>query len=135
MADIVSQKKRSFIMSRVKSSGNKSTEASLAKIFAELKIKGWRRNTNLPGRPDFIFPVLNVAVFADGCFWHGHKCRNTTPKTNRAYWKKKISANLIRDKRANRVLRSQGWHVFRVRECAITKKKLPAKLIQILKPR
>ena len=131
--DTIPRKKRSFIMSQVKSNGNISTEISLINLFKAMRITGWRRKIVLPGSPDFIFKDQHVAVFADGCFWHGHKCRNTVPKTNSAFWKEKISANILRDKRVTRILRSKGWHVFRIWECKIAKGKIPKLLLRLLR--
>jgi len=89
MADVFSKAKRSFVMSRIRSRGNKDTELALAKLFRRNKITGWRRQVQIvtsprPSphssdkrgegvkvRPDFIFPKLKLAVFVDGCFWHG----------------------------------------------------------------
>ena len=72
MNDTFTKKKRSQIMKAVKSKGNISTEIKLIKLFKEKKIKGWRRNYKLFGNPDFVFPKSKIALFADGCFWHGH---------------------------------------------------------------
>ena len=91
MPDTVSKKKRSEIMKANKPMGNKSTELKLIQFFKQLSLKGWRRNCKIAGsKPDFVFPKKRIAVFADGCFWHGHNCRNLTPKQNSEYWQKKI---------------------------------------------
>jgi DNA mismatch endonuclease (patch repair protein) len=119
MADTFSDRERSQIMRAVKSKGNKSTEARLIRLFKEHGITGWRRNANLPGHPDFVFPKAKVAVFADGCFWHGHGCRNVTPADHAEYWRKKIERNMARDKRVTRELKQQGWIVIRIWECEI----------------
>jgi DNA mismatch endonuclease (patch repair protein) len=77
MVDTVTPEKRSKIMAKVKSHGNKSTELKLIKIFKEYGIKGWRRKYRVFGNPDFVFPRSRLAIFVDGCFWHGCKehCR------------------------------------------------------------
>lgn len=131
--DVVSPQKRSQIMSSVRGYGNVSTEISLARIFMDLGLSGWRRRLPIQGKPDFVFKKKRVAVFADGCFWHGHKCRNTVPKTNSMFWRKKIATNKARDLKVNRLLRAEGWHVFRIWECAISKKRLPRALVKLLK--
>ena len=84
-------------MRKVKSKRNKSTELRLIKIFEQNSIKGWRRNYPVKGRPDFVFLRNRVAVFVDGCFWHGHDCRNTVPKANSEFWAKKIERNRKHD--------------------------------------
>ena len=77
MADIFDNEKRSEIMRKVKSKKNKSTELRLIEVFKKNGIIGWKRNYPVKGHPDFVFLKEKVAVFVDGCFWHGHDCRNT----------------------------------------------------------
>ena len=122
MTDQFTKAKRSEIMRAVKSKGNKSTELKLIEIFEEYGIKGWRRNYKLLGHPDFVFPKSRIVVFADGCFWHGHNCRNTQPAENAEYWKNKIQKNIERDKRITEELTKKGWIVIRIWECEINKK-------------
>ena len=76
-------------MRQVKSKKNKSTELRLIEVFKENGITGWRRNYAVKGHPDFVFPKQKIAVFVDGCFWHGHDCRNTRPADHQDYWQKK----------------------------------------------
>ena len=120
MTDTVSERKRSEIMKANKPKGNKSTELKLIQLFKQLGLKGWRRNHNIAGSiPDFVFLKKRIAIFADGCFWHGHNCRNLTPKQNSEYWQKKIENNRIRDKQINERLELKGWKVIRIWECEI----------------
>ena len=119
MTDVFSKEKRSEIMRAVKQKGNKTTELKLIKLFRKLRIKGWRRNYKLPGKPDFVFPKERIVVFADGCFWHGHNCRNTKPKTNEEFWKRKIERTKIRDKNYTVLLKRNRWNVIRIWECEI----------------
>jgi DNA mismatch endonuclease (patch repair protein) len=112
--------RRGQLMSRVRSTGNQNTEVRLATLLREVGLTGWRRHQHLPGKPDFVWRPAKVAVFVDGCFWHGHACgRNVTPKTNAKAWREKIERNQARDRRATRVLRERGWSVLRVWECSI----------------
>lgn len=111
-------------MKAVKSKGNKSTEIKLIEIFRFHHVIGWRRNSNLAGHPDFIFPKKRIAVFADGCFWHGHNCRNVNPSDNAEYWKNKIKRNKARDKMITKELRRKDWAVVRIWECEIKKGKV-----------
>jgi len=125
MSDTLSKKKRSEIMKANKPKGNKSTELKLVQLFKKLGIKGWRRNYKIAGsKPDFVFHNKRIAVFADGCFWHGHNCRNLTPKQNSEYWQKKIENNRIRDKQINERLERKGWKVIRIWECEIKEKNI-----------
>ena len=123
---------RSEIMRAVKSQGNKSTEIKVLEFFKARNFKGWRRNYPVFGRPDFVFPKKKIAVFADGCFWHGHGCRNLKPKNNYEYWENKIRKNKKRDKEVKRHLSEKGWRVFRVFECRIKKSRYPEALIKAL---
>lgn len=120
--DVFTVAKRSQIMSKVRSTGNASTELKLIAEFKERKIVGWRRNSKIFGHPDFIFPKLRVAVFVDGCFWHGHDCRNTKPKDNADYWRAKIERNQRRDRAATERLTELGYRVVRIWECDFQKK-------------
>lgn len=119
MTDTFSKEKRSQIMRQVKSSRNKSTEIKLIKYFKKNGIKGWRRNYKIFGKPDFVFITSKVAIFVDGCFWHGHNCRNTKPKDNKKYWDKKIDRNIQRDKQVKKHLEGIGWTVIRIWECEL----------------
>lgn len=121
--DVFTVAKRSQIMSKVRSTGNASTELKLIAEFKERKITGWRRKSKIFGRPDFIFPKLRVAVFVDGCFWHGHDCRNTKPKDNADYWRAKIERNRRRDQAATERLTALGYRVVRIWECEFQKKR------------
>ncbi len=132
MADNFTKEVRSNIMRAVKSKGNKSTEKKLIDLFKEKKLKGWRRNFPIFGKPDFVFPKRKVAVFADGCFWHGHNCRNLSPKSNAEYWKTKIARNQKRDKEVNKCLKEKGWSVFRIFECKLKRSILPKDLLRKL---
>ncbi|MBN9352412.1 MAG: DNA mismatch endonuclease Vsr [Chitinophagaceae bacterium] len=119
MADTFSKEERSAIMRKVKSKANKSTEQKLIDIFKANGITGWRRNYNVKGKPDFVFPKLKIAVFTDGCFWHGHHCRNITPKQNAEYWNNKRQRNINRDKAVTQLFEQRGWTVLRFWECDI----------------
>jgi DNA mismatch endonuclease (patch repair protein) len=113
---------RSQLMSRVRSKGNRSTEGRLAMLLREWRLSGWRRHRPLFGSPDFAWPAWKVAVFVDGCFWHGHACgKNLSPKTNAKEWKLKLTRNQLRDRRVTRALRRQGWRVVRLWECQLAR--------------
>lgn len=111
---------RSRQMARVRSKGNKSTETRVAKLLRAHRITGWRRHLDLPGRPDFAFPKAKLALFVDGCFWHGcPTCQRRPPRNNAAFWAEKLAANARRDRRADRHLRAKGWAVMRIWEHAL----------------
>lgn len=129
MADTFTKSERSKIMRSVRSSGNKSTELKLIKVFRELKITGWRRNYNLKGKPDFVFPAHKIVIFTDGCFWHGHSCKKLKPSQNKEYWINKIKRNKARDKVVTKFLNNSGWIVIRFWECKIDSSKYKAILL------
>lgn len=122
MADVFKKEKRSEIMSAVHSKQNKTTELRLIEIFKVHKITGWRRNYKVKGHPDFVFPDKKIAIFVDGCFWHGHDCRNTRPSDNQEYWQKKRERNIRHDKEITALFESRGWTVIRIWECELKKK-------------
>jgi DNA mismatch endonuclease (patch repair protein) len=133
MADVFSKRKRSMVMQAIRSTGNKTTELRLIKIFKAFSIKGWRRKSKIAGSPDFVFPKQKAAVFADGCFWHGHDCRKTVPQTNAKFWLDKITKNKRRDKLVNKTLRADGWRVVRFWECELGADKIRPKMRTLMK--
>lgn len=116
MTDVFTKKKRSQVMAAIRSRGNKDTELKLASIFRAYGIKGWRRHQPLPGRPDFVFRRERLAVFVDGCFWHGCPKHGRNPDSNRAYWLPKLERNRQRDMDVKRALTKVGWKVIRLWE-------------------
>lgn len=116
MPDIFTKEKRSEVMSLIRAKGNKETEQALAKLLRSEGITGWRRHLPLPGKPDFAFRKQRLAVFVDGCFWHGCPRCYVRPTTNEAFWEKKRKGNMARDHRVARQLRRQGWKVIRIWE-------------------
>jgi len=125
MSDVFSKDKRSEIMSKVRSSGNRSTELQLIAFFKENHITGWQRHYNVIGHPDFVFKERRIALFVDGCFWHGHDCRNTRPIENAEYWQKKREHNIQHDIKIMQHFEERGWRVIRVWECELKKKNKP----------
>jgi DNA mismatch endonuclease (patch repair protein) len=68
------------------------------------------------GRADIVFPTARVAVYVDGCFWHGCPDHATWPKANKTWWREKIAANMRRDRKVDEMLAGAGWMVVRVWE-------------------
>lgn len=132
MADFFNKSKRSEIMKKVRSKKNKSTELKLIEIFKENNIHGWRRNYKVKGHPDFVFLDKRIAIFVDGCFWHGHDCRNTRPKDNEDYWTKKRERNIKHDKEITEYFENRGWTVTRIWECELSKKSKSKKLEDLI---
>jgi DNA mismatch endonuclease (patch repair protein) len=119
MPDVFTKAKRSEVMSRIRSRGNRDTELRLARLIRAHGITGWRRNQRVFGKPDFLFRKERVAAFVDGCFWHGCPRHATRPKQNRKFWDEKLARNAARDREVSRVLRGLGWRVLRIWECAL----------------
>jgi DNA mismatch endonuclease (patch repair protein) len=112
-------------MSRIKGKGNKDTELVMIQILRSSHISGWRRNQAVLGKPDFVFPKQKVALFMDGCFWHGCSQHSNMPKNNQEFWEKKLLGNKVRDRFVVRQLKKMGWRVVRVWEHEL---KFPAKV-------
>lgn len=137
MADVFTKAKRSEVMSRIRSRGNRDTELALASLFRRHGITGWRRQKPVFGKPDFVFPKLRMAVFVDGCFWHACPIHATKPSNNTAFWRKKLAANKARDQKVNRTLRAAGWRVLRIWEHELAKRnetRLVVRLRRIIAP-
>ena len=122
MPEIFDKATRSIVMQKVRSKANTSTELKLIEFFSEHSITGWRRNYPVKGHPDFVFPKKKIAVFVDGCFWHGHDCRNTRPKENSEFWIKKREYNQEHDAQVTALFKNRGWTVIRIWECELKKK-------------
>ena len=85
---------RSRAMAAVRGRGNKTTERGLRLGLVRGGVRGWKlRPKGLRGNPDFLFPEARVAIFVDGCFWHGCPDCGHVPRTNRAFWAAKIERN------------------------------------------
>jgi DNA mismatch endonuclease (patch repair protein) len=78
----------------------------------------------MPGRPDLLFSKHRAVVFINGCFWHGHNCPLfRMPATRTDFWRSKIERNVQNDKRVQAQLRSGGWRVAIIWECALKGKR------------
>ncbi len=132
MTDRLTKSERSALMARIRPSGNRTTELRVAAIMRKARISGWRRHATvrlaMPRpintatrrqwvvRPDFVFRTRRVAIFVDGCFWHGCPQHYSQPSNNERFWKNKICDNKARDRRVTRVMRLGGWSVVRLWE-------------------
>lgn len=116
MTDTLTKKKRSELMAAIRSTGNRATELRFVSILRLNGITGWRRNQPLPGKPDFVFHRERLAVFVDGCFWHGCPWHCRMPKSSQDYWDPKIARNKYRDKEIRTRLQEAGWRILRIWE-------------------
>jgi DNA mismatch endonuclease (patch repair protein) len=119
--DRITPKLRSRNMSRIKSKNTKP-EVILRKL---LYSRGYRYRIQyiLPGKPDIVFVKKKIAIFVNGCFWHGHEnCREShVPKTNSKFWEDKILKNKARDFKNINKLKEDGWNVLTFWECNLEK--------------
>jgi DNA mismatch endonuclease, patch repair protein len=102
---------------------------------SELHRRGLRYRihaTDLPGKPDLVFPKYRTAILVHGCFWHRHQGCNiaTTPKSNTSFWVEKFERNVKRDAKVKRALRRLGWKVFVIWECQVASKSKAATLAE-----
>jgi DNA mismatch endonuclease, patch repair protein len=129
--DHVTKEVRSKIMAAVRSRGNTTTELPLARLLWAAGIRGYRKHWPVAGKPDFAWPGRKIAVFVDGCFWHGCNCKYL-PRTNTEFWQSKIETNIRRDRRVAGVLRREGWKVIRIKECSVRKPSSIARIVKAL---
>ena len=129
--DHVPKKIRSKIMAAIRSRGNTTTELPLGRLLWAAGLRGYRKHWRVSGKPDFAWPARKIAVFVDGCFWHGYSCKYL-PRTNTAFWRHKIETNKRRDRRVSQLLRRSGWAVIRIKECAVQKPSALARIARLL---
>ncbi len=132
MADVFSKKKRSEVMSLIRSKNTKPEIALRKLVSAAAYPLGYRYRLHykkLPGRPDIAFVSKKIALFVDGSFWHGYRLKNGQALP-RKYWLPKIKRNMERDKEINRALRKMGWKVVRIWEHDL--KKNPDKALKLV---
>jgi len=136
MVDHLSPEKRSWNMSRIRSS-NTNPEKIVRSLVHRLGFRFRLNKNKLPGRPDIVLNKYNTVVFVNGCFWHRHKgCKDTTtPKSNTKFWKDKFKGNVERDKKNLKALKKMRWKTIIVWECELEKpEKLNNKLRRLLVP-
>lgn len=118
MTDVFNSAQRSAVMRAVKSKDT-APELAVRRAAHALGLRFRLQRTDLPGKPDLVFPARRIALFVHGCFWHGHNCPRGArmPRTNRAYWESKISRNVARDAAASAALKKLGWTSRTIWEC------------------
>lgn len=125
--DIFDKARRSALMASIRNRENQDTELVLMALLRAHGLKGWRRHVKLrsvprrgkppvSAKPDFVFRRLRIAIFVDGCFWHGCPRHHRKPTSNVRFWSGKIEGNRARDRRNTRWLRRGGWIVIRIWE-------------------
>src|SRR6202035_6002318 len=120
MADVHNKDIRSYNMSRIGSKGT-GPELIVRKYLYAMGLR-YRLNVHsLAGKPDVVFKKFSVALFINGCFWHGHTdCKYfKIPKTRSEWWSKKIECNRLRDQSNMNELKKSGWHTITVWQCQL----------------
>jgi DNA mismatch endonuclease (patch repair protein) len=119
MADVLNPTQRRYCMSRIRGKDTKPEIIIRRGLFA----RGFRfrlHRRDLPGIPDLVFPKHRAVIFVHGCLWHGHQCHLFRwPKTNAAFWRKKIEGNRKSDQKHLAQLEAQDWRVLSVWECCL----------------
>lgn len=111
----------SRVSSRMRTQLRRDTKVELA-IRSILHRAGLRYRVDsrpvrdLPRRADVVFVRRKLAVFVDGCFWHGCPMHSKRIEHNRRWWRTKISRNEMRDRDTDKMLRDRGWTVLRIWE-------------------
>ena len=131
MADVFDSKQRSAVMRAVKSRDT-TPEIAVRRAAHALGLRFRLNRSDLPGKPDLVFPGRKAALFVHGCFWHGHSCPrgDRMPATNRDYWRAKIGRNIARDKASLAALKKLGWKPLVIWECETRDKAGLAKLVE-----
>ena len=120
VVDTVTKERRSRIMGRVRSKDTRP-EMVVRRLVHGLGYRFRLHRSDLPGKPDLVFPKYGAVILVHGCYWHRHPgCPNTrTPKSRIQFWTEKFDENVRRDKRTKRKLRKAGWRVLVVWECEV----------------
>jgi len=127
MVDVLTKKQRSYNMARIKSKDT-GPEMILRRLLSKNKVRGYKLQYKIFGKPDLVFPKNRLAVFIDGCFWHKCPLCFVKPASRIEFLKEKIRNNLKRDKEVNKLLAKNGWKVLRIWEHEL--KKNPGKACQ-----
>lgn len=115
MTDTVSKKKRSEIMSRIKSKDTK-IEIKFRKAIWKAGFRYRKNPKEYFGKPDLVLKKYKTVIFIDSCFWHGCKKHCRLPSTRQNYWIPKIERNKERDKEVNKHYKKLKWKIIRVWE-------------------
>jgi DNA mismatch endonuclease Vsr len=118
VADRVSKETRSKIMRSIQSKDTEP-EVIVRKILTGLGYRYRLHKKDLPGRPDIVFIGRKKAIFINGCFWHMHEGCVYAQMPESAFWKKKLTDNKARDKRAATALEERGWLSTTIWECEL----------------
>jgi len=132
--DNLTKEQRKLCMMKIKAK-NTRPEIAVRKVLSKLGERYRLHNLKLAGKPDIVIAKTRKIIFINGCFWHQHKnCRKQAiPKTNKKYWEQKLQRNIKKQERDIKLLKKQGWKVYKIWECQTNdESKLTQKITKIL---
>jgi len=132
--DNLTKEQRKLCMAEIRSKNTKP-EIVVRKVLSKLGAKYRLHNSKLAGKPDIVISKAKKIIFINGCFWHQHKnCKKQAlPKANKKYWGPKLQRNVERQEQDIKLLKKQGWKVYKIWECQTNNEnKLTQKLSKIL---
>ena len=130
MTDTLTRVQRSRLMSRIRDRDTKPELEIRRRLFAS-GMRGYRLRPKLPGKPDIVYSRAKLAIFIDGCFWHGCPRCYTRPATRQRYWDNKLAENVSRDKVIDSSLKEMGWKTLHFWEHDV--KKTPERIVKRVK--
>lgn len=121
MVDIISEERRSWNMSRIRSKNTKP-EMVVRSMLHRMGFRFRLHDRKLPGNPDIVLPKYKTVIFVHGCFWHRHEaCQYSyIPKSRVKFWEEKFKSNIARDNRNQSELEALGWKVIVIWECDLS---------------
>lgn len=135
MVDHVTSEGRTRIMSAIRSADTKP-EVFVRRLLHKHGYRFRLHRSDLPGKPDIVFPSRRKVIFVHGCFWHQHQSRHCKasqlPTSNQNYWLPKLQRNKKRDAKVIAELRALGWLSLVIWECEINKQDLLSRLHSFL---
>jgi len=118
LTDIVDKATRSWVMSRIRGKDT-GPEVRLRQLLWSHGVRFRKHDVSVPGKPDLTISKARLAVFVDGCFWHGCPHHYRPPKQRARYWREKLDGNRMRRRDVLRQLRAMDWSVAQIWECRL----------------
>lgn len=134
LMDTLTREQRSERMARVRCKDTKP-ELAIRRLVHSLGYRYRLHRSDLPGKPDLVFPGSQKVIFVHGCFWHRHRgCPNTRlPKSRLNFWEPKLESNRLRDSVNKRKLTRLGWQYLVIWECEVNKPETVEKIVRFLR--
>ena len=132
--DNLTREQRKLCMTKIKAKNTKP-EIAVRKVLSRLGERYRLHNSKLAGKPDIVIVKTKKIIFINGCFWHQHKnCKKQAmPKANKKYWESKLKRNIEKQAQDIKLLKKQGWEVYKIWECQTNNEdKLTQKILKML---